>query len=38
MPQLSYGVYYAPDFELLDGTELQSSAEPAFIASLVQKI
>lgn len=37
-PQLSYGVYYAPDFELLDGTEFQSSVEPSFIASLVQKI
>lgn len=37
-PQLSYGVYYAPNFELLDGTELQRSGEPAFIASLVQKI
>jgi ubiquinone/menaquinone biosynthesis C-methylase UbiE len=37
-PHLSYGVYYSPEFELLDGTTIQNSVQPAFIASLVQKI
>lgn len=38
LPQLTYGVYYSAGFELLDGTELQNSVQPAFIASSVQKI
>ncbi|MGD9555746.1 MAG: class I SAM-dependent methyltransferase [Mangrovibacterium sp.] len=38
LPQLSYGVYYSPGFDLLDGTEAQNSVQPAFIASFVQKI
>ncbi len=37
LPQLTYGVYYSPEFELLDGTTIQNSVQPAFIASLVQK-
>jgi ubiquinone/menaquinone biosynthesis C-methylase UbiE len=37
-PQMSYGVYYSPEFELLDGTENQDSVEPAFIAASVKKI
>ncbi|SHJ86823.1 Methyltransferase domain-containing protein [Tangfeifania diversioriginum] len=36
-PRISAGVYFSPDFELLDGTEKQSTAEPAFIAASVQK-
>ena len=36
-PQLSAGVYFSPDFALLDGTEKQSTAEPAFIVVSVQK-
>jgi ubiquinone/menaquinone biosynthesis C-methylase UbiE len=36
-PRLSAGVYFSPDFEILDGTEKQSTAEPAFIAASVQK-
>jgi ubiquinone/menaquinone biosynthesis C-methylase UbiE len=35
-PRTSAGVYFSPDFELLDGTEKQSTAEPAFIAASVQ--
>lgn len=37
-PQISFGVYYSPDFKLLDGTESQDSVEPAFIAASVKKI
>ena len=37
-PHMSYGVYYSPEFELLDGTESQDSVEPAFIAASVKKI
>jgi len=37
-PHLSYGVYFSPDFEILDGTEKQNLAEPAFIAASVKKI
>ena len=37
-PQISYGVYYSPDFKLLEGTESQDSVEPAFIAASVKKI
>lgn len=36
-PRISAGVHFAPDFKLLDGTEKQSAAEPAFIAASVQK-
>jgi ubiquinone/menaquinone biosynthesis C-methylase UbiE len=36
-PHISAGVYFSPDFELLDGTEKQSAAELAFIAASVQK-
>jgi ubiquinone/menaquinone biosynthesis C-methylase UbiE len=36
-PRISAGVHFSPDFEILDGTEKQSSAEPAFIAASVQK-
>lgn len=36
-PHISAGVYFSPDFEILDGTEKQSTAEPAFIAASVQK-
>jgi len=36
-PRISAGVYFSPDFELLDGTEKQSIAAPAFIAASVQK-
>jgi ubiquinone/menaquinone biosynthesis C-methylase UbiE len=37
IPRLSYGVYYSPGFELLDGTNEQNSVQPAFIVSFVQK-
>ncbi len=37
-PHLSYGVYFSPDFEILDGTSKQDLAEPAFIAASVKKI
>jgi ubiquinone/menaquinone biosynthesis C-methylase UbiE len=36
-PRISAGVYFTPDFELLDGTKQQSTAEPAFIAASVKK-
>jgi ubiquinone/menaquinone biosynthesis C-methylase UbiE len=36
-PHISAGVHFSPGFELLDGTERQSTAEPAFIAASVQK-
>jgi ubiquinone/menaquinone biosynthesis C-methylase UbiE len=36
-PHISTGVYFSPDFEILDGTEKQSTAVPAFIAVSVQK-
>jgi ubiquinone/menaquinone biosynthesis C-methylase UbiE len=36
-PHISAGVYFSPDFEILDGTEKQSATEPAFIAASVQK-
>lgn len=36
-PRLSAGVYFSPEFEILDGTEKQSTAAPAFIAASVQK-
>jgi ubiquinone/menaquinone biosynthesis C-methylase UbiE len=36
-PQFSAGVHFSPDFKLLDGTEKQSTAAPAFIAASVQK-
>jgi ubiquinone/menaquinone biosynthesis C-methylase UbiE len=36
-PHISTGVYFSSDFEILDGTEKQSTAEPAFIAASVQK-
>jgi len=36
-PRISASVYFSPDFELLDGTDKQSTAEPAFIAASVQK-
>ncbi len=36
-PRISAGVYFSPDFEILDETEKQSAAEPAFIAASVQK-
>jgi ubiquinone/menaquinone biosynthesis C-methylase UbiE len=36
-PRLSAGVYFSPEFEILDGTEKQSTAEPAFIAVSVKK-
>ncbi|MFW5823089.1 MAG: hypothetical protein ACOCU7_06830, partial [Tangfeifania sp.] len=36
-PHISAGVHFSPAFELLDGTEKQSTAEPAFIAASVQK-
>lgn len=36
-PRISAGVYFSPDFEILDGTEKQSTAEPAFIAASIQK-
>ena len=36
-PRLSAGVYFSPDLEILDGTEKQSTAEPAFIAASAQK-
>jgi ubiquinone/menaquinone biosynthesis C-methylase UbiE len=36
-PHISAGVHFSPEFELLDGTEKQSTAEPAFIAVSVQK-
>jgi ubiquinone/menaquinone biosynthesis C-methylase UbiE len=36
-PRFSAGVHFSPDFELLDGTEKQSTAAPAFIAASVQK-
>lgn len=37
-PTLSTGVYFSPDFELLDETEKQKTVQPAFIAASVQKI
>ncbi len=36
-PELSYGVFYSPMFELLDGTEKQNTVQPAFIIASVQK-
>lgn len=36
-PHLTYGVYFSPDFEILDGTPKQNLAEPAFIAASVKK-
>lgn len=36
-PHISAGVYFSPDFELLDGTEKQSTVAPAFIVASVQK-
>ncbi|WP_372947775.1 class I SAM-dependent methyltransferase [Mariniphaga sp.] len=36
-PRLSAGVYFSLGFEILDGTEKQSTAEPAFIAASVEK-
>jgi ubiquinone/menaquinone biosynthesis C-methylase UbiE len=36
-PRISAGVYFSPVFEILDGTDKQSTAEPAFIAASVQK-
>lgn len=36
-PHISVGVYFSPDFELLDGTEKQSTTEPAFMAASVKK-
>jgi hypothetical protein len=36
-PRMSFGIYYSPEFELLDGTESQDYVEPAFIAASVQK-
>lgn len=36
-PELSYGVYFSPDFELMDGTPKQNQAEPVFIAASVKK-
>ena len=32
-PRLSYGVYYAPDFQLLDNTDRQNQVKPAFIVA-----
>jgi hypothetical protein len=34
---ISTGVYFSPDFEILDATEKQSTAALAFIAASVQK-
>jgi ubiquinone/menaquinone biosynthesis C-methylase UbiE len=36
-PRISAGLYFSPDFEILDGSKKQSTAEPAFIAASVQK-
>jgi ubiquinone/menaquinone biosynthesis C-methylase UbiE len=32
-PRLSYGVYYTPDFKLLDNTDRQNQVEPAFMVA-----
>ncbi len=37
-PRISAGVYFSPEFDLLDGTVKQSTGEPAFIAASVKKI
>jgi ubiquinone/menaquinone biosynthesis C-methylase UbiE len=36
-PRISAGLYFSPDFEILDGTKKQSTSEPAFIAASVKK-
>ena len=36
-PRISAGVYFSPNFEILDGTEKQSTFAPAFFAASVQK-
>jgi len=36
-PEINYGVYFSPTFELLDGTEKQNTVHPAFMAVSVQK-
>ncbi|MGE4586690.1 MAG: hypothetical protein AB7D05_05045 [Mangrovibacterium sp.] len=35
--QMREGIYYSPEFELLDGTGKQELVEPAFLATMVQK-
>jgi ubiquinone/menaquinone biosynthesis C-methylase UbiE len=37
-PRISEGVYFSPEFDLLDGTGKQPTTEPAFIAASVRKI
>lgn len=36
-PSISRGVYFSPEFEILDGTDRQNDCEPAFLAASVQK-
>lgn len=36
-PEITAGVYFSSDFEVLDGTEKQHTVQPAFIAASVQK-
>jgi ubiquinone/menaquinone biosynthesis C-methylase UbiE len=37
-PQINYGVYFSPTFELLDGTKKQNNVHPAFMAISVKKV
>lgn len=36
-PKISFGVYFSPTFELLDGREKPETVQPAFIAASVKK-
>ena len=36
-PHINYGVYFSSEFEILDGTEKQIQAEPAFFVASVKK-
>jgi len=37
-PEINYGVYFSPTFDLLDGTNKQNTVQPAFMAVSVKKI
>jgi ubiquinone/menaquinone biosynthesis C-methylase UbiE len=37
IPEISFGVYFSPNFELQDGTTQQEKHEPAFMLGRVQK-
>ena len=36
-PVINYGVYFSPEFAILDGTDKQDTVQPSFIAASVKK-